>query len=404
MVCNTQASLRLLQMNSPQAPAPVLVATTMRQFGPSGVQTHFRELIHHLEQRGWPCQLVNSFTRASWMVPAAAFRRVIEKMNPSVSVRWHVLTHGLSLRGQLRRHLRGGEPAVVYAQCPLSAAAALDARANPGQRVVLAVHFNLSQAAEWVTRGMIREGDAVWKAIVAQERAVLPKVDGIVFVSEFMKGELSRRIPGIDGVPSAIIPNFVRVHAPSAAPLPDLAPADLVSVGSLEPRKNQAYLLDILAAAQRQGTELTLTLIGDGASRSALVAHARALGVERLVNFAGYMRDASQVLGRHRALIHVARMENLPIVLIEAMAQGLPIFATPVGGIPELFEDGQEGWHIPLDDANAAAATITRVLRDKAVLSEAGFAAHRRFLARYDAALVAEHLRHFLIQGGSAVQ
>jgi glycosyltransferase involved in cell wall biosynthesis len=352
--------------------------------------------MHYLAEEGVPHHLVHSFSRAWWMVPAAGMRRIIEPFNRAASVRWHVVTHGASLRVQLRRLLQDGSPAVVYAQCPLSAAAALSARANASQRVILAVHFNVSQATEWVMRGLISQGDPIWRHLVATEQDVIPKLDGLVFVSEFMREELSKRIPEVHRVSSQIIPNFVRTPPiPTAVPPPDYE-TDLVCVGSLEPRKNQAYLLDILSAAQSRGLPLSLTFIGDGACKADLMARAAASGIAPQVRFAGFVRDANRVLPRYRALVQVARLENLPIVLIEAMSQGVPFFATPVGGTPELFEDGKEGWAIPLDDADTAASIITKVLRDKDLLARASVAARQRFATKYDASIVALRLRRFL--------
>jgi hypothetical protein len=61
----------------------------------------------------------------------------------------------------------------------------------------MVVHFNVSQADEWLGKGMLREGDSVWRGIRKLEAQVLPKLDGLVFVSRFMRDVLMARIPAI---------------------------------------------------------------------------------------------------------------------------------------------------------------------------------------------------------------
>ena len=98
----------------------------------------------------------------------------------------------------------------------------------------------------------------------------------------------------------------------------------------------------------------------------------------------------------HRAYLHVARMESFPIVLIEAMAHGLPVFAPAVGGVPEVFVDGREGRFIPLDDAEAAARIVVDWLDSPQTMSIARQAARESFLARLEAGKVAADLADFL--------
>jgi glycosyltransferase involved in cell wall biosynthesis len=118
--------------------------------------------------------------------------------------------------------------------------------------------------------------------------------------------------------------------------LPDFH-GDLVSIGTLEPRKNQAYLLRVLAAINAQGRAYTLSLVGQGPDRKQLKDLARELGVAHQVRFLGYRGKAAHLLAGYRAYVHAATMENLSVTVIEALASELPVFAAPVGGIPEIF-------------------------------------------------------------------
>ncbi len=372
----------------------IQLATIMRAQGDTGVQTHVRTLLAWLQTQGQPAGLLTPFDAPRWQVyPVFGLRRVLERLSRSAGVWWYRHWHALFLERVLRARLADGRPRVIYAQCPLSAAAALRARHSTAQKVVLVVHFNVSQADEWAGKGLIADDGAYARSIRAFEARVLPALDGLVFVSEFMRRELRARIPAIDKVPYVLAPNFVPDPGLSG---PAAAQADLLLVGTLEPRKNQAYALDILAAAQAQGHMLTLTLAGDGPDRKALQQRVKALGLSDRVRFAGFVRDAASLFARHRACLHTARIENLPLTLIEAMSRGVPVFAPPVGGVPEVFSDGVEGRLIPLDDAAQAARLLLQWLGQPARLAVAGRLARARFLAHFESDVAAARLRDFL--------
>jgi glycosyltransferase involved in cell wall biosynthesis len=123
---------------------------------------------------------------------------------------------------------------------------------------------------------------------------------------------------------------------------------------------------------------------------------ARELDVERQVRFMGFVSHAAALMPTHRACLHVAHMENLPLTLIEALSRGLPVFAPAAGGMPEVFNEGVEGRLIPLDDAQAAARLILEWLNDETVMQRVHEAARLRFLERFEADRVALELVGFL--------
>ncbi len=374
---------------------PVLVASLMRERGPTGLQTHVRAFRAAMRESGQDAALCTPW-HAPWWQSGAAWigRRLVRMASSAVEVGWHRSTHQMlltrALKSTLARH-RGG--CVVYAQCPVAALAALSARKTCRQAVVMAVHFNISQADEWLGKGLIGAGSKQYNRIRKQEENVMPRLDGLVFVSEFMRNEVLERIPEAEQIPSVVLPNFV----PDPGPCPQATPeADLISIGSLEPRKNHLYLLDIVAAARDMGTPLKLTLAGDGPQRAALQARVRMLGLDSQVRFAGYVEDAARLLRRHRAYIHTADMENMPLTLIEALAYSRPVFAPPVGGIPEIFRDGQEGRFLPKSNPVEAATLVLDWLRQPARLAVANLAARERFLENFESSVVATRLAGFL--------
>lgn len=373
---------------------PVLIATMMRPEGETGVQTHFRAVRGALTQRGVKVALATPFDQPRWLVyPLFGLRRAVDRLSRPASVWWYRHWHAVLLERELRARLHAGRACTVYAQCPLSARAALRARTSLDQKVVMVVHFNLSQADEWADKGMIARDGGYFRAIRALEAAVLPRVDALVYVSDFMRRELQRRIPTLADVRGAVIPNFIVDPGETGKPATE---ADLIAIGTLEPRKNQVYALDIVEAAARMGRRLTLSLAGDGPDRAMLEARVRDRGLGTQVRFHGFVPDAASQMPVHRACLHVARMENLPLALIEALSRGLPVFAPDAGGMAETFEEGVSGRAIPLDDAVLATRRILEWMDDPARMAQAGVAARRYFLERFEAGQVAAKLAGFL--------
>ncbi|MFC7491310.1 MULTISPECIES: glycosyltransferase family 4 protein [unclassified Knoellia] len=370
----------------------VVIATLLRRDGATGVQSHIRDLLESGQGLGRQVSLVTPFdARSRLLTPVFALRHLLHPLSGSAGVWWYRQWHRHYLEAALRTHLRQAVGRrTIYAQDPVSAEAALHARTT--ERVVLVVHFNVSQADEWADKGEIARGGRLYDTIHRQEQRVLPAVDGLVFVSTFMREAVRSRLPEVGSVPSVVAPNFVRVTAPAGG-LPD---RDLVSLGSLEPRKNQGFLLEVLASAARRGHRYTLTVVGDGPDRPALVRQARSLGVGDLVEFAGFSADPRAQLRRHRVYCHAARMESFGIALIEAMAEGLPVVAAPVGGIPEIIRPGVNGELWPLDDAERAADVLVGLLSDVDRLTALGRAAHEDARTRFSDTQVVPELLAFL--------
>jgi glycosyltransferase involved in cell wall biosynthesis len=373
----------------------IVIATLLHEHGPTGVQSHFGGVTEHLHGRGLDAAVATPFLGPRWAVyPVFGVRKILDRVSGSASVWWYRYWHFVFLRHVLRGMLRRSGPVVVYAQCPVSARAALEARRDAStQRVIMVVHFNVSQAAEWAGEGRISPGGWLYTHIRSLEEDVLPRLDGIVYVSQFMQSTIEQNVPAARAVRSAVIPNFVSDLGPRQ---PGIITGDLITVGTLDHRKNQAYLLHVLAAAAARARRFTLNVVGDGSDRAGLGKLARQLGIEHQVQFLGYRTDARQLLARHRAYVHAARMENLSITLLEALESGLPVFAAPVGGTPEIFADNVEGVYWSLEDPDAGAVRLIEVLDDIPKYRAMQHAARARFARHFSTAAVADRLTNFL--------
>lgn len=389
-------------MDSSAQQPDILVATLLREQGETGVQTHFLSFASFLAAQGRTVELVTPYGRDVLLLyPLYALRGLLQALHPSLGIWWYRAVRRLALGWRLWWRLRRGRPAVVYAQCPVSAAAALGARRKGHQAVVMVVHFNVSQADEFAGQRMLRDGGPLWQRIRRFEAHVLPRLDGLVFVSRFMREQLLQRIPGIAAVAHEEIPNFVA--APSRTEAPVRPRRRLIAIGTLEPRKNQAHLLDAFAAASQRLPGLALSIVGDGVDRRALEQRCVELGIAGQVSFLGHVSGAARLLPEHDAYIHTARLENLPISIIEALSCGLPVLACPVGGVPELFDDGVEGRYLPLDDARQAGQIIADTLADALGCERMAAAAQHRFERAFESGRVAARLSAFLDERAAAV-
>jgi glycosyltransferase involved in cell wall biosynthesis len=372
----------------------IVIVSLMRPSGTTGVQTHVNTFTSYLDSISQPWQLVTPFNAPKALLYFfLVLRRLLEHVSSSAAVWLYRKGHAWLLSIALKPILKRNPESVIYAQCPVSASVALVSRCPTSQKITLVVHFNVSQADEWAGKGMISENGKLYKKIVSFEQRVIPQVDQLVFVSAYMQKQVQSRIPSTVNVNQQIIANFVADPSTQGS---TIVVADLIAIGTLEPRKNQSYLLDIVAAAKDLGVRLTLTLVGDGPDRTVLENKAKLLNISEQVDFKGFVPNASSLIAKHQACIHVAKIENLPVTLIEALAYAKPVFASAVGGVPEVFEDGLQGRIVPLDNATAAAKIIVDTLQDKVLVAQYGVAARLRFVNHFEQNLLGNRLCEFI--------
>lgn len=161
-----------------------------------------------------------------------------------------------------------------------------------------------------------------------------------------------------------------------------------VAVGALEERKGHGVLLDALAMLR--DPRLRVLCAGDGSLRDALPARAAALGLADRVRFLGPVGDVAALLAAADALVMPSHHEGLGVAALEAMAAGLPIVASRVGGLPEAVVDGETGLLVPPGDAAALAAALARLAADSALAHVLGRAGRARVEARFSMRAMAE--------------
>ncbi len=138
----------------------------------------------------------------------------------------------------------------------------------------------------------------------------------------------------------------------------------LISVGRLAEAKDQSTLLSAIAILNKQGRNIHLILVGDGEMRKPVEKEIAQKQLTNCVYLAGSRSNVYELLPGVDAFVLSSKREGLPMSILEAMAAGLPVIATNVGGIPEIIKDGQNGILVPTQDPNSLANAICRVLDD----------------------------------------
>ena len=159
----------------------------------------------------------------------------------------------------------------------------------------------------------------------------------------------------------------------------------LLAVGRLRIRKGIEILLHALAAARDRGHRLPLVVAGDGERREALRALCERLGLGSSVHWTGRCSRAEVASLRRRAaaLVAPSTYEGMPLVVLEAMGDGVPVVASAVSGIPEVVIDGKTGWLVPPERSAALAGALIEAVAEPAAARDRGEAGRRRLERLY---------------------
>jgi colanic acid/amylovoran biosynthesis glycosyltransferase len=168
---------------------------------------------------------------------------------------------------------------------------------------------------------------------------------------------------------------------------------NVLCVGTLHEVKGQTYLIDACRLLSQSGVEFTCQLVGEGRDRPALERQIAAAGLKGRIQLLG-QRTRAEVLELLRAAdVLVApsvptkqgKREGIPIVLMEALATGVPVVASDISGIPELVEDDRTGLLVPPRDSAALARALQRLREEPALARRLGSAGREKVEREFDA-------------------
>lgn len=211
-------------------------------------------------------------------------------------------------------------------------------------------------------------------------------LDRHVAVSRFVASRLRERFH-VAAEKIVVIPNAAKTDA-MANPVPrteltrrDTGPV-VLTVARLDGQKGITHLLDAVTTVPHA----SFAIAGDGPNRAALEARAAALGVSDRVRFLGHRRDVPSLLAAADLFVLPSLYEGLPLSVLEAMAAGVPVIATAIGGTDEVVRDGETGTVVPAADSDALAAAISRTLADRDRASRLALAARSLVAREYSVA------------------
>jgi len=170
----------------------------------------------------------------------------------------------------------------------------------------------------------------------------------------------------------------------------ELAGPDRFAVVVTVARLDAAKGLDVLIDAAARVPRARFVLVGEGPERDALESRVASLGIGERVSMLGWRNDVDELLGAADVFVLASRHEAQGIALLEAMAHGIAVVATRVGGVPELVEDGESGLVVASDSSLELAAAIERLIADERLRRRLAAAGRTRVAARFGAQRMVE--------------
>lgn len=203
--------------------------------------------------------------------------------------------------------------------------------------------------------------------------------DAVVAVSQAVANQV------VDG-PARVI--YAGLSVPPSDPPPRRAASEIIigTAGRLVELKGIEYLIRAAGALRREFPALRVEIAGSGPYRAKLEEAVTHVGLQEQVKFLGWVDDLPSLLPHWNVFVMPSLEEGFGISALDAMAAGLPIVATSVGGVPELIEDGRTGWLVPPRDAEALTSRVRLLLGNPEMRLSMGAAAYARVRDRFSAA------------------
>jgi glycosyltransferase involved in cell wall biosynthesis len=223
-------------------------------------------------------------------------------------------------------------------------------------------------------------------------RLLLSRRDRVVGVGEAVRQALISN-EGIPGRRVGVLYNGIDVDAfaaagdrASARREMGVAPTEfvLLQVARLDYLKDHATAIRTLARVLSRAPQARLILVGDGPERPAVEAQVRELNIADKVQLLGTRADVARLLHGADAFLLTSTSEGIPLTVIEAMAAGLPVVATNVGGLAEVVADGVTGFLAPAKDDAALAGHALRLAADAGLRRRMGLAGRARAKLHFD--------------------
>ncbi len=343
--------------------------------GGSGVVA--TELGKHLAERGHSIAFISYANplRLRELPPRVCYHEVDQDNHPLLKQFPHSLTLTAKMVEVARTHHL--QILHVHYAIPFAAAAIMASQIAPelGLKVVTTLHgtditlVGSSHSFKPVTAFSIERSDAV------------------TAVSRYLRDETYRQLEVHKEI--EVVHNFVdpESHKFRGASCPPDKGADrqvtLMHISNFRPLKRLGDVVRIFERV-RQRLNARLVLVGDGPEYGSTMELVGELGLSQWVRFVGVVEDIASVLKGADLLLLPSETESFGLVALEAMASGVPVVATEVGGLPEVVEHGVTGFLAPVGDVERMAGFCLEILSDCTVSRRYARAARKRAVSLFD--------------------
>jgi glycosyltransferase involved in cell wall biosynthesis len=218
------------------------------------------------------------------------------------------------------------------------------------------------------------------------ERAQGLITDCVLVLSPRQRTDIAERFRVVDAAKVHVLPLGLELEPLAALPAPVPSPAVVFGfVGRFVPIKNLPMLIAAFADVHAQLPASRLLLVGDGDDRAAVEADVAARGLQGAVAFGGWRNDLTALYREIDVLVLTSLNEGTPVAAIEAMAAGLPVVATDVGGVADVIEHGVTGLLVPSGAVAELAAAMIRLGNSPGERARLGRGGRESVRARYSA-------------------
>ena len=218
-----------------------------------------------------------------------------------------------------------------------------------------------------------------WRHHVMEKYIVNPLVAKRVAVSEDIR-QIRIREDGVAPKGIMVFPNAVDTNVPVKKTSAEVRV--IGALGRLVDAKDYPVLIQAIGRLVSEGRDIRLQIAGEGEEREVLERQINDLGLSGVVDLVG-IQPANEFMSAIDVFAMSSKREGVPVALLEAMARGLPIAATAVGGIPEIINDTVEGLLCEAGNPAALAANIATIIDDVALRQRIGSQARQKVIERY---------------------
>lgn len=343
--------------------------------GGSGVVA--TELGKHLAERGHSVAFISyaSPLRLRELPPRICYHEVDQESHPLL----RQFPHSLTLTAKMVEVARTHKLQIIHVHyaIPFAAAAILAAQIAPelGLKIVTTLHG---------TDITLVGGSPSFKPVTEFS---IEKSDAVTAVSRYLRDETLRQLSirkDIDVVYNFIDPDRHDARVPRCIPDRDSErQVTLMHISNFRPLKRLEDVVQIFRRV-RERMDARLVLVGDGPEYGKTRALVEKLGLEDRVRFVGVVNEVAPVLKAADLLLLPSETESFGLVALEAMASGVPVVASNVGGLPEVVEHGVSGYLAPVGDVDAMARYSLEILGDCAGAKRFSRAARARAVDAFD--------------------